>query len=66
MAKNVAATRAKVQANFRPVDAQVIDIRTRRAWRPPDAPVWPFFIDMAVVLTMVSIGAWLFIKMRGG
>jgi hypothetical protein len=65
MSKNAAA-RLKVQASFTLVEAQVIDIRTRRPYRAPDAPVWPFLVDMAIALVMVAIGAWLFFKMRGG
>lgn len=65
MAKEAAA-RAKVQASFRPADAQVIDIRTRRPWRAPDEPLWPFFLDMAITVILVAVGAWLFMKMRGG
>jgi hypothetical protein len=65
MAKQAAA-RTKVQASLRPTDAQVIDIRTRRPWRPPDAPVWPFFLDIVITFVVVALGAWLFYKMRGG
>jgi hypothetical protein len=48
--------------------ARVIDIRTRRPWRPPPAPEfhWPFLADVAITVFMVALGAWLFLKMRGG
>lgn len=46
--------------------AQVIDIRTRQPWRPPTAPAWPFLADVLITLVLVTLGAWLFIKMRGG
>lgn len=46
--------------------ADIIDIRTRRPWRRPQAPTWPFLVDMLCTFAVVMIGAWLFNKMRGG
>ncbi len=47
--------------------ARVIDIRTRKPWRPPPRDFrWAFAIDAAITILMVLLGAWLFIKMRGG
>lgn len=54
--------------------AQVIDIRTRRAWAGAPAPVhkavdrsvWLFLRDAAIVAVTCSLGAWFFLKMTGG
>ena len=66
MAKNAALVRPAANLEIAKAEARVIDIRTRRPWRAPDAPVWPFFLDVAVTLVMVLLGSWLFYKMRGG
>ncbi|OYX35265.1 MAG: hypothetical protein B7Y99_03890 [Caulobacterales bacterium 32-69-10] len=44
---------------------QVIDMRTRRPWRPQQTPSWPYLFDLALIFTLVLLGAWLFLKMRG-
>lgn len=48
------------------VGAQVIDLRTRRPWRRPQPPAWPFLLDIALIFSLGMLGAWLFLKMRGG
>ncbi len=48
------------------MEARVIDIRTRRPWRPPEAPVWPFLLDVVLTFAIMLLAAWLFQKMRGG
>lgn len=55
-----------VVASRSPARAQVIDIRTRRAWRPPDPRPWPFLMDVALIFSLGAVGAWLFLKMQGG
>lgn len=44
---------------------RVIDIRTRRPWRKPEPTNWAFLFDLALTFTIMLIGAWLFLKMRG-
>ena len=44
---------------------QVIDMRTRRPWRPHPTPSWPYLFDLALIFSLVLLGAWLFLKMRG-
>jgi len=66
MAKVAATTRAGAGLKLSKLRAQVIDIRTRQSWRPPDAPVWPFLLDMVITLAVMLLGMWLFHKMRGG
>jgi len=46
--------------------ARVIDIRTRKPWRRPEARVWPFLVDVLITFSLVMLGAWLFQKMQGG
>ena len=64
--KNAALVRPTANLEIARMQARVIDIRTRRPWRAPDAPVWPFLLDMAITLAVMLLGAWLFQKMRGG
>jgi len=45
--------------------ATVIDIRTRRPWRARETTDWTFLFDLALTFTLMLIGAWLFLKMRG-
>jgi hypothetical protein len=66
LAKNAALVRPIANLEIARLEARVIDIRTRRPWRAPDAPVWPFMLDMAITLATMLLGAWLFHKMRGG
>jgi hypothetical protein len=66
MAKNAALVRPAANLEIARQKGRVIDIRTRRPWRMPDEPVWPFLLDMVITLVVVLIGAWLFHKMRGG
>ena len=64
--KNAALVRPIANLDIARMEARVIDIRTRRPWRPPDAPVWPFLLDMVITMGIMLLGAWLFQKMRGG
>ena len=68
MAKHAAAAQTTTTAGvrLRRLGANIIDMRTRRRWRPPNAPVWPFLIDMVITFSVVLLGTWLFHKMRGG
>ena len=62
-----AAVQFKVVAQPEPeFGGQVIDLRTRQPWRRPDPPPWPFLLDVALIFSLVTLGAWLFLKMRGG
>jgi hypothetical protein len=47
--------------------ARVIDIRTRKPWKPREpASDWAFLFDVGLTFILVLLGAWLFLKMRGG
>jgi hypothetical protein len=46
--------------------ARVIDIRTGRPWRRPEPSSWGFLFDVVLTFSLVLLGAWLFLKMRGG
>lgn len=48
------------------VEARVIDIRTRKPWRRPEPVDWPFLFDIVITFSLVTLGAWLFLKMQGG
>jgi hypothetical protein len=65
MAKSAAQLRVVGGAAATP-EERVIDIRTRKPWRPPEPRRRIFLFDVALVLTLVTLGAWLFIKMQGG
>jgi hypothetical protein len=64
--KNAALVRPTVHLDIARMEARVIDIRTRRPWRPPEAPVWPFLLDVVLTFAIMLLAAWLFQKMRGG
>ena len=49
-----------------PPEVRVIDIRTRKPWRRPEPTNWPFLCDLAITFSLVTLGAWLFLKMQGG
>jgi hypothetical protein len=66
LSKSAALVRPAANLEISRIEARVIDIRTGRPWRAPDAPVWPFMLDMVITLAMMLLGAWLFQKMRGG
>ena len=67
MAKQAASVQTTPPAaGFRPLGANVVDMRTRRRWRPPAEPTWPFLLDVVITFTVVVLGTWLFYKMRGG
>jgi hypothetical protein len=66
LAKSAALVRPATNLEIARIGARVVDIRTRRPWREPDAPIWPFMLDMAITFVVVLLGAWLFQKMRGG
>jgi len=38
----------------------------RRPWRPQEPTNWTFLFDIGLTFALVLLGAWLFIKMRGG
>jgi hypothetical protein len=68
MAKSAAQLHVVSVAAASP-QARIIDIRTGRPWRPPEpAEPWrgSIFLDMFIIVGMVSLGAWLFLKMQGG
>ena len=46
--------------------ARIIDIRTRRPWRPRETGGATFLFDIGLTFILVLLGAWLFLKMRGG
>jgi hypothetical protein len=45
---------------------RVIDIRTRRPWRPQEATNWTFLFDLGLTFSLGLLGGWLFLKMQGG
>lgn len=47
-------------------EARVVDIRTGKAWKPPEPRVRPFLLDLGITFGVVLLGAWLFLKMQGG
>ena len=65
MGKSAAQWRTTVTA-APSVEARVIDIRTRKPWRPPEPVEWSFLFDIVITFSLVTLGAWLFYKMRGG
>ncbi len=65
MAKTAVQYKASAQTASAAAMGQVIDIRTRRPWRPRQATDWAFLFDLALTFTLMLIGAWLFLKMRG-
>ena len=65
MAKSAAQIQATTVAASAP-QAQVIDIRTRQPWRPPEPKQRPFLLDVGITFALVLLGAWLFLKMQGG
>jgi hypothetical protein len=65
MAKTAVQYKAPAQAAYQAAMGRVIDIRTRRPWRPAQATDWSFLFDLALTFTLMLIGAWLFLKMRG-
>lgn len=66
MAKTAVQYKAPAHTDYQPVEGRVIDIRTRQPWRRPSEPTnWTFLFDLALTFTLMLIGAWLFLKMRG-
>jgi hypothetical protein len=67
MAKHATAEQTSTATvRIRPPGANIVDMRTRQRWRPPNAPAWPFLLDIVITLSVVLLGTWLFHKMRGG
>ena len=66
MARSATAFRVRPELRPTSLQAHVIDIRTRRPWRAPVEPSWPFLMDAAITAVVALVGAWLFHKMRGG
>lgn len=66
MAKSAVQFKTPAPSVHGTLSARVIDIRTRRPWRPRDASSLPFLFDLALTFTLMLLGAWLFLKMRGG
>ena len=60
------AAQLRVEKVAAPAGARVIDMRTRKPWRPPQPRSWPFLFDMAITFSLVTLGAWLFLKMQNG
>jgi hypothetical protein len=62
------AVQYRVASSFEPqaAAARIIDIRTRRPWRRPEPTNWTFLFDVCLTFSLVLLGAWLFLKMRGG
>ena len=65
MAKSTAQMRVVNVAATWP-EARVIDIRTGKPWRPPEPKTRPFLLDIGITFGLVTLGAWLFLKMQGG
>lgn len=65
MAKTAVQYKAPAHIAVQAVEGRVIDIRTRRPWRPRQTTDWAFLLDVALTFTLMLIGAWLFLKMRG-
>jgi hypothetical protein len=65
MANNAAQVREAGAASASST-ARVVDIRTGKPWRPPEPRRRSFLVDVAVVFILVTLGAWLFLKMQGG
>jgi predicted lysophospholipase L1 biosynthesis ABC-type transport system permease subunit len=65
MAKTAVQYKASAHTVYQAVEGRVIDIRTRKPWRRPEPTNWTFLFDLALTFTLMLIGAWLFLKMRG-
>jgi hypothetical protein len=65
MAKTAVQHKSPLPAAHAGALGRVIDIRTRRPWRRPEPTDWAFLFDLALTFTLMLIGAWLFLKMRG-
>jgi hypothetical protein len=66
MTRSAAQVKVMASAIAPQPTAEIIDFRTRKAWRSPEEPSWAFLGDVIVTFTLVLLGAWLFLKMQGG